>query len=342
MPIQLIVASGEPRFHDFVKEQLSLSGNQDVVSEHEEMGPNLSVRILHYLNINPQSAVLLDISGDAAQGMRVLEQMTQAVPGLYVILSAGVSGEDFLLRAMRLGGTDFLQQPLKRAEFSEAMKRLEQHLQRVHRQAPQVGRMYTFTGVKGGMGTTCKPGVGSPEGPASDPTCSDNADNDCDGLTDDADPDCQGNADGGVADASTDTSTGSPDGSSVDAGSDGRIATTDGAGGNGLDASDGGMGVGGASADGAAGAGAGAGTGSGGATAGAAGSRTGGVGGAAGNGGVAGSATTGSSEDAQGGCGCRVAQRSQRASWPVAAVLIGCVFARRRARRKDARRETGA
>jgi len=154
MPIQLIVASGEPRFHDFVKEQLSLSGNQDVVSEHEEMGPNLSVRILHYLNINPQSAVLLDISGDAAQGMRVLEQMTQAVPGLYVILSAGVSGEDFLLRAMRLGGTDFLQQPLKRAEFSEAMKRLEQHLQRVHRQAPQVGRMYTFTGVKGGMGTT--------------------------------------------------------------------------------------------------------------------------------------------------------------------------------------------
>jgi pilus assembly protein CpaE len=154
MPIQLIVASGEPRIHDFVREQLSLTGNQDIVSEHEEMGPNLSVRILHYLNINPQSAVLLDISSDSAQGMRVLEQMTQAVAGLYVILSASASGEDFLLRAMRLGGTDFLQQPLKRGEFSEAMKRLEQHLQRVHRQAPQLGRMYTFAGVKGGMGAT--------------------------------------------------------------------------------------------------------------------------------------------------------------------------------------------
>jgi pilus assembly protein CpaE len=152
MPIQLIVASGEPRFHDFVREQLPLT--PDMVSEHEEMGPNLSVRILHYLSLNPQSSVLLDISGDAAQGLRVLEQMTQAAPGLYVILSDTACSEDFLLQAMRLGATDFLQQPLKRAEFSEAMRRLEQHLQRVHRQAPQLGRMYTFSGVKGGMGTT--------------------------------------------------------------------------------------------------------------------------------------------------------------------------------------------
>src|SRR2546425_7433655 len=121
MAIQLIVASAEPRFHDFVREQLSLTPNTEVISEHEDMGPNLSVRILHYLNLNPQSAVLLDISGDADQGLRALEQMTQAIPGLYVILSDNACTQDFLLRAMRLGSTDFLQQPLKRAEFSEAM-----------------------------------------------------------------------------------------------------------------------------------------------------------------------------------------------------------------------------
>src|SRR5215831_17046592 len=142
MPIQLIVASSEPRFHDFVREQLSLASTQDVVTAHEEMGPNLSVRILHYLNLNPQSAVLLDISADSLQGLRVLEQMTQAAAGLYVILSNTICNEDLLLRAMRLGGGDFLQQPLKRADFNEAMKRLEQYLQRVHRQTPQLGRMY--------------------------------------------------------------------------------------------------------------------------------------------------------------------------------------------------------
>src|SRR5215813_3969604 len=154
MPIQLIIASSEPRFHDFVREQLPLMPTGEIISEHEDVGPNLSVRLLHYLNLNPQSGVLLDISTDTDQGLRTLEQVSQAAPGLYVILSDGQSSEDFLLRSMRLGSADFLRQPLKRAEFSEAMSRLEQHLHRVHRQGRQLGRMYTFAGVKGGMGTT--------------------------------------------------------------------------------------------------------------------------------------------------------------------------------------------
>src|SRR5204862_7153699 len=62
--------------------------------------------------------------------------------------------QDFLLRSMRLGSADFLQQPLKRAEFSEAMTRLEQHSERIQRQERQLGRMYSFVGVKGGVGTT--------------------------------------------------------------------------------------------------------------------------------------------------------------------------------------------
>ena len=154
MPIQLIVASPEPPFHDFVREQLAHTPNAEVVGEHEDMGPNLSVRILHDLDLNPQSAVLLDISSDPEQGLHALEQMRQATPGLYVILSGLQCSEEFLLRSMRLGSSDFLQQPLKRAEFSEAMTRLEQQVQRMHQQGRQLGRMYTFVGVKGGVGTT--------------------------------------------------------------------------------------------------------------------------------------------------------------------------------------------
>src|SRR6266700_4814525 len=154
MPIQLIVASSEPRFHDFVREQLASTPNAEVTGEHEDLGPNLSARILHDLNLNPQSAILLDISPDPEQGLRALEQMKLAIPGLYVILSGFESSEEFLLRSMRMGSSDFLQQPLKRAEFSESMTRLEEHLQRIHRQGRQIGRMYTFAGVKGGVGTT--------------------------------------------------------------------------------------------------------------------------------------------------------------------------------------------
>ena len=154
MPIQLIVASAEPRFHDFVTEQLAHASSAEIVGEHEDMGPNLGVRILQDLNLHPGAGVLLDISSDSEQGLRTLEQMRQAVPELYVILSDIQANGDFLLRAMRTGSSDFLQQPLKRAEFSDAMTRLELQGERLHRQTRQLGRMYTFVGVKGGAGAT--------------------------------------------------------------------------------------------------------------------------------------------------------------------------------------------
>src|SRR5438445_2694129 len=154
MAIQLIVASPEPRFHDFVREQLARTPSAEIVSEHEDTGPNLPVRIAHDLTVHPQAGVLLDVSSDSEQGLRALEQMRQSSPSLYAILSGLQLSEEFLLRAMRMGGSDFLPQPLKRAEFNDAMTRLEEHLQRIHRQGRQLGRMYTFVGVKGGMGTT--------------------------------------------------------------------------------------------------------------------------------------------------------------------------------------------
>jgi pilus assembly protein CpaE len=147
--IQLIVASAEPRFHDFVRDT-----NAEVINSHEDMGPNLAPRILHDLASSPQAAVLIDISLDVEQGLRTLEQIRQNAPDAYVILSALNCTQDFLLRSMRYGSADFLQQPLKRAEFSEAMTRLDQHSQRIQRQERQLGRMYSFVGVKGGVGTT--------------------------------------------------------------------------------------------------------------------------------------------------------------------------------------------
>ncbi len=154
MAINLIVASPEAHFRDFIREQLAHTQNARVVAEHEEVGLNLYVRILHDLDRNPHSSVLLDISADPEQGLRALEHLAQAAPGIYVILSEYQGSSDFLIRAMRTGATDFLMQPLKRAEFRDAMVRLEQYMQRVHMQARQLGKMYTFVGVKGGVGTT--------------------------------------------------------------------------------------------------------------------------------------------------------------------------------------------
>lgn len=154
MAIQLMVASPEPRFRDFVREQLAHIPSMEVVAEYEDSGGNVHVRIQHDREIYPHAAVLLDISSDAEQGMGTLEHLMESAPGLYVILSDNQMTGEFLLRSMRLGGADFLQQPLKRADFHDAMGRLEQHLARIQNQARQLGKIYSFVGVKGGVGTT--------------------------------------------------------------------------------------------------------------------------------------------------------------------------------------------
>jgi len=154
MPISLIVASAEAHFREFVREHLAHTPGAKLVSEHEEQGMNLYVRVLHELDRQPQAAVLLDISADPEQGLRALEHLTQAAPGAYVVLSDFQASSEFLIRGMRAGAADFLPQPLKRAEFRDAMTRLEQWSARAHQQGHPLGKLYTFMGVKGGMGAT--------------------------------------------------------------------------------------------------------------------------------------------------------------------------------------------
>jgi len=53
---------------------------------------------------------------------------------------------------------------------------------------------------------SCIPGAPAQEGPATDPSCTDSADNDCDGITDLDDPDCLVMDDAGTSDAEFDSS----------------------------------------------------------------------------------------------------------------------------------------
>jgi pilus assembly protein CpaE len=154
MAVHLIVASAEPRFLDFVREQAGHFPGASVLSEHEEMGPNLHVRILQDLMAEPAAAVILDIASDAEHGHRVLEHITQSLPGTYVILSDSQYSAESLLALMRMGSSDFILQPLKRADFHEVLTRLDQHRHRAGQAGHQIGRMYSFVGVKGGVGAT--------------------------------------------------------------------------------------------------------------------------------------------------------------------------------------------
>ena len=56
--------------------------------------------------------------------------------------------------AMRMGANDFLTQPIKRTDFREAMARFERAPKRVMTTESKLGKVYTFLGTKGGIGTT--------------------------------------------------------------------------------------------------------------------------------------------------------------------------------------------
>lgn len=197
-------------------------------------------------------------------------------------------------------------------------------------------------------GESCNPASTSSEGPALDPTCSDGADNDCDGETDTADADCSTTTGtGGATGAGGASSTGGSSTTAGGTGNDGGVAgdSGTGTGGNGQagTGSDGGS-SGGASGSGAStGAGGATGTGSGAAGSGARQGNAGAAGGFGTSNGTGGatnradSGTSGSENGAPnaadaasgdtGGCGCRVPSRAPNNGW-LTVLLVAAACAR--------------
>jgi len=154
MSISLIVASADAHFREMVRESLLNIANASVIAEAPEIALNLYIRVLHELERHPHAALLLDLSADTEAALKALQKMRQAAPDLYIIASHYQSEPDLVIGCMRAGAQDFLAQPLRRTEFRDAMARLEQNARRSSATGPKLGKLYTFVGAKGGVGTT--------------------------------------------------------------------------------------------------------------------------------------------------------------------------------------------
>jgi pilus assembly protein CpaE len=78
----------------------------------------------------------------------------QAAPDIYVIASNYHADGETVIASLRAGANDFLVQPVKRIEFRDAMARLERTPRRSASGASRLGKVYSFLGTKGGVGTT--------------------------------------------------------------------------------------------------------------------------------------------------------------------------------------------
>jgi pilus assembly protein CpaE len=154
-PLSLMIASSDPSFRDMVHDNILNIPDLKVVAEFTEVAANLYVRVLQELERHASAGLVVDLASSPDIAFKALERVKQAIPDLYVIASHFIADGETVIQAMRAGANEFLLQPLKRVEFREAMSRFERAPRRISGPTEsRLGKVYTFLGAKGGVGTT--------------------------------------------------------------------------------------------------------------------------------------------------------------------------------------------
>ena len=150
----LLVASSDEHFRESVRDSLINLPEAKIVAEYQEVAANLYIRVLQDLERHPRAGLIVDISGDPEGSIKAIEKVKQAAPDLFVMVSNFSADGEMVIQCMRAGANEFLLQPLKRTEFRDAMGRLERAPRLGAAGESKLGKIYTFIGTKGGVGTT--------------------------------------------------------------------------------------------------------------------------------------------------------------------------------------------
>jgi pilus assembly protein CpaE len=149
-----MVASSDEHFREMVRDNLLNVPNAKVAAEYQEIAANLYIRVLQDLERNPSAGLIVDISGDPDGAIKAIEKVKQAAPDLFVIASHFHADGETVIACMRAGANEFLLQPIKRTDFRDAIARLERAPRHATAGESKLGRLYTFIGTKGGVGST--------------------------------------------------------------------------------------------------------------------------------------------------------------------------------------------
>ena len=154
MSLVLLIASSDEHFREMIRENIVNIPNAKVASEYQDVAQNLYIRVLQDLERHPHAALIMDLAADPENSLKALERVKQASPDLYVIVSNYHADGETVIAALRSGANDFLMQPLKRTDFRDAIARLERAPRHASTGESKLGKVYTFVGTKGGVGTT--------------------------------------------------------------------------------------------------------------------------------------------------------------------------------------------
>ncbi len=154
MPISLLVASSDEHFRETVQENLVNVPNTKVAAAYAEVSSTLYIRVLQDLERYPDACLIVDLSGDQEGALKAIERVKQATPDLYIVASNFHADGETVIASLRAGSNDFLIQPVKRSEFRDIITRMERAPKRAASSVSRLGKIYSFLGSKGGVGTT--------------------------------------------------------------------------------------------------------------------------------------------------------------------------------------------
>jgi pilus assembly protein CpaE len=137
-----------------IRDNLLNQPNARVVSEYPDVGSNLYIRVLRDLERHPDAALIVDIANSPGEGHKILEKVRQAAPDVYIIAADYSADGEAVIATVRSGANDYLLLPMRRGDFRDAITRLEKAPRRAAGAAGRLGKVYTFLGAKGGVGTT--------------------------------------------------------------------------------------------------------------------------------------------------------------------------------------------
>jgi len=103
----------------------------------------------------PACIAIVDFDTDVERALQTASLLTQNFHHKIAIVALSSSADpDLLLRTMRSGCSEFLNQPLNQGELLEMIARLDGRWSSSLSQARNLGKIVSFFGAKGGVGTT--------------------------------------------------------------------------------------------------------------------------------------------------------------------------------------------
>ncbi len=131
VPVRLIAIDDDPLSLELIKEALKTEGLEILTAADAGSGLNL------VLQKRPQ-LVLADLRLPDASGMRLLERIQEADPGIDVILITAHYSTETAVEAIRKGACDYLNKPISVAQLRQRVGGLISEIQR--RQGAATGR----------------------------------------------------------------------------------------------------------------------------------------------------------------------------------------------------------